>query len=144
MKPVSFTHSGTVGAPLERVFALLTDPARIPEWLPGCSAVAPKDRPLEQGAKFHFELGGPTNRVEVEIIDYQPPTAFGWVELRRRAGNKTFFKLQFSGGETRLTIRYVWAPPHFRSWLLGQFYRRRDAWRMFNGTLQNLRKVLTR
>ncbi|HXF96820.1 MAG TPA: SRPBCC family protein [Gemmatimonadales bacterium] len=141
-KPVSFLHSGTVGAPVDRVFALLTDPKRLPDWLPGCRTVAPKEQLMRVGARYHLEMGNRGVRVEIEIVDYQPPRAFGWVEHLRRAGNKTFIKLDYQGGATRVTIKHVWHPQSFRSWLLGQFYRRRDARRMFNGTIQNLRKAL--
>jgi uncharacterized protein YndB with AHSA1/START domain len=141
-KPVSFTHAGSVGAPIDRVFALLSDPARFPDWLPGCRAVAPRDGPIRPGARFHLEMGDNKSRVEIEVIDFQPPRTLGWVEHRRRTGSKVFLKLDYDGGATRVTIRYVWQPHSLRSWLLGQFYRRRDAWRMFNGTLQNLRKAL--
>jgi len=98
---------------------------------------------MKTGARYHFEMGG-KSRVEIEIIDFQPPRTIGWLEHRRRKGNKVFLKLDYQGGATKLTIRYIWQPHSFRSWLLGQFYRRRDARRMFNGTLQNLRKALLR
>jgi uncharacterized protein YndB with AHSA1/START domain len=143
-KPVAITHAGHVGAPIERVFALLTEPHRIPEWLPGCSAIAPKDGPMKLGARFHLEMGSRGTRVEIEVIDYNPPRTFGWVEHLRRTGTKTFVKLDYQGGTTRLTFKLVWQPMSLKSWLLGQFYRRRDAARIFNGMLQNLRKALIR
>src|SRR2546430_4501685 len=31
MRPVSFTYTGTVGAPIDKVFALITDPSRSEE-----------------------------------------------------------------------------------------------------------------
>ena len=143
-KPVDIIHTGTIGAPIEKVFALLTDPQRIPDWLPGCSAIVPKDGVVKVGARFHLEMGSRGNRVEIEVIDFQPPRTFGWVEHLRRKGNKTFLKLDYQGGSTRITFKLMWQPVSFRSWLLGQFYRRRDAWRIFNGMVQNLRKVLIR
>ena len=143
-KPVSFTHAGSVAAPIDRVYALLSEAKRLPDWLPGCRAVAPKEQLMRVGARFHLEMGERKHRVEIEIIDYQPPRTVGWLEHHRRTGNKTFIKLDYQGGATRVTIKHVWQPHSFRSWVLGQFYRRRDAWRMFNGTLQNLRKALLR
>jgi uncharacterized protein YndB with AHSA1/START domain len=143
-KYVSHTHTGTVGAPLEPVFALLTTPSRIPEWLPGCSAIAPKDGEMKVGARFHLEMGSHNIRVEIEILDYNPTKTFGWVEHRRRSGQKTFVKLDYQGGATQVTLRYVWIALGFTAWIMGQFYRRRDAHRIFNGTIQNLRKALTK
>jgi len=80
----------------------------------------------------------------IEIIEYDPPRNFGWVEVYRRRGAKTFFSLQFQGGSTKITMKHVWTPAGLRGWLLGQFYRRRNAHKMFDGLLQNVRKVLTR
>src|SRR6266566_4443968 len=36
MRPVSHTLINSIRAPIDRVFALLTDPGRIAQWLPGC------------------------------------------------------------------------------------------------------------
>lgn len=141
-KPVTHTFTGSVGAPIDKVFALMTDPSRIPDWLPGCTAVAPKDGAMQPGARFHLEMGRHNIRVEVEIVDYSPPRTVGWIEHRRRAGSKVYFKLDYDGGATRVTMRHIWQPLGFRSWLLGQIRRRRNAARMFNGMLQNLRKAL--
>ncbi len=145
-RPVTVTFSGTIGAPIEKVFALLTDPARLPDWLPHCQAV--KAGNPERGKGEHWRLlfhnGLRKIDVEIEIIDYSPPYTFGWVEHRRRAGTKHFFKLQFSGGATRITMKHSWTAPNLRAWLLGHLYRRRNAKRMFDGLLQNLRKLLTR
>ncbi len=146
MRPVSFTYSGSVGVTIDKVFALLTDPTRMPDWLPGCRSVKPAADPRGKGDRHRvvFERNGKRVEAEIEIIDYQPPTTFGWVEIRRRAGAKTFFKLQFAGGATLITMKYVWAPASWRAWLLGQLFRRRDVHRMFDALLQNLRKALTR
>ena len=80
----------------------------------------------------------------IEIIDFSAPHTFGWVEIYHRAGSKTFFALGFEGGSTKVTLKHIWQPSGFRSWLNGQFYRRRNAHRMFSGLINNLRKALTR
>jgi len=72
------------------------------------------------------------------------PHTFGWVEIYHRAGSKTFFALGFQGGSTKVTLKHIWQPTGFRSWLNGQFYRRRNAHRMFSGLINNVRKALTR
>ena len=146
MRSSSFTYSGSIGAPIEKVFALISDPTRIPQWLPHCSAVvpAPEIRGKGDRHRIQFEHGTRPRDAVIEIIDYVPPTTFGWVEIYQRRGSKTFFALAFQGGSTRITMKYVWAPVNWRSWLLGQFFRRRNAHRTFDALLQNLRKVLTK
>jgi len=146
MRPVSLTYSGLVGVSIEEVFALITDPTRMPEWLPNCTNVVPGPGRGGKGDRhrLHFERNGRKADAVIEIIEYVPPTTYGWVEIIYRRGSKTFFKLEFQGGVTRITMKHVWIPSGIRAWLLGQFYRRRNAHRMFDGLLQNLRKALTR
>ena len=148
MGPVSFTYSGTVPAPIDKVFALISEPLRMPEWLPRCIAVKAttnEDRP-GKGARYKLTFQRDIHRHEsvIEIIDFSPPHTFGWVEIYHRAGSKTFFGLGFAGGSTKVTLKHIWQPTGFRSWLNGQFYRRRNAHRMFDGLLNNLRKALIR
>lgn len=149
MGPVSFTYSGHVQAPIDRVFALISDPLRMPEWLPRCVAVKPGTPEREgKGARWHVTFLLKRNALQheslIEIIDFSPPHGFGWVEIYHRAGSKTFFGLGFAGGSTKVTMKHLWVPTGLRSWLNGQFYRRRNAHRMFEGLLNNLRKALTR
>lgn len=146
MAPVSFTYSGTVPAPMDKVFALISDPLRMPEWLPRCIAVkaTTQDKAPGKGARYKltFQRAVQQHECVIEIIDYSPPHTFGWVEIYHRAGSKTFFALRFDGGSTKVTFKHLWVPSGFRSWLNGQFYRRRNAHRMFDGLINNLRKAL--
>ena len=147
MSPVSFTYSGLVQVPIDRVFALIADPLRMPEWLPRCIAVkATTDGRPGKGARYKLTFQRHAIRHEsvIEVIDFSPPHGFGWVEIYHRVGSKTFFGLGFAGGSTKVTMKHIWMPTGFRSWLNGQFYRRRNAHRMFEGLLNNLRKALTR
>ena len=146
MAPVSFTYSGTVPAPMDKVFALIADPLRMPEWLPRCIAVkaTTQDKTPGKGARYKltFQRAVQQHECVIEIIDYSAPHTFGWVEIYHRAGSKTFFALRFDGGSTKVTFKHLWVPSGFRSWLNGQFYRRRNAHRMFDGLINNLRKAL--
>ena len=146
MRPVSLTYSGTVVAPIERVFELIADPTRMPQWFPQCRAAVPAPEPNRKGARHRLQLlrDGPPIDAEIEILEYAPPTSYGWVETYHRAGSKTFFALQFDGGSTRITMKYIWRPPNLRTWILGHFYRRRNARRTFDALLQNLRTLLMR
>ena len=146
MRPISLTSSGLVGVPIEEVFELLSDASRMPEWLPNCTAAVPSPTKKGKGDRhrLHFERDGRKADCVIEVIDFVPPTTYAWVEIVHRRGARTFFKLQFQGGATRITMKHVWTPSGLRAWLLGHFYRRRSAHRMFDGLLQNLRKALTR
>src|SRR5260370_38841748 len=117
MPPVNHTLIDHVRAPIDRVFALLSDPARMPEWLPGGSAVE-AEGPLKHGARFKVRFGA--RLTEVEIVDFAPPKTFGWVERRQRMGSKTFFRLDFVGGSTTVTVRDEWAPHCLSAWAQGR------------------------
>src|SRR2546429_9959187 len=70
MRPVSHTVIHPVAAPIERVFAVLTDPARIAQWLPGCGGVE-SPLPLRKGVRFQARFGDP--EAEVEGVRFAPP-----------------------------------------------------------------------
>ncbi len=116
MPPVSHALIDRVRAPVDRVFALLSDPARMPEWLPGCTAVEAEGQ-LKHGARFKVRFG--TRLTEFEIVDFAPPNTFGWVERRQRMGSKTFFRLDSVGGSTSVTVRDEWAPHSLSAWVPG-------------------------
>jgi uncharacterized protein YndB with AHSA1/START domain len=147
MGPVSFTYSASIPAGIEKVFALISDPLRMPEWLPRCIAVkaTTQDR-VGKGARYKLTFQRATTQHEsvIEIIDFSAPHTFGWLEIYHRVGSKTFFGLRFEGGSTKVSLKHIWQPSGFRSWLNGQFYRRRNARRMFDGLINNMRKALTR
>src|SRR5438132_1170250 len=81
MRPVSRTVIQTLPVSIERVFALLTDPSRMAEWLPGCAGTQ-SDKPLRKGVRFKVRFG--QRMTEFEVVDFTPPTTFGWVERTSR------------------------------------------------------------
>ena len=146
MRSSSATFSGTVAAPMELVFALLTDPARIPLWLPGCREASTDSKTLAKNARFtlHLSTANGDRDIRAVVLEYSPPTTFGWAELAPRSDSKTFFKLQFGGGSTEVTMKYVWTARGLGAWLRAVLLRRRQMERVFDGALQNWRKILTR
>ena len=137
----STTLHGTLPAPLEDVFALLADPARMTKWLQGCRGVSP-DSPMKKGTRLNIEFARGTT--EFIITDYAPPHTFGWTEHGARQGTMTHFKLEFRGSMTRVTMRMTWSPKTLRAWILGTILRRRSARRMFDTALVELRRMLNR
>jgi uncharacterized protein YndB with AHSA1/START domain len=141
MPSISYTFKGSIPAPAERVFQLLTDPAQIPQWLPGCLAVEPEN-PLRRGSRIRLRFAG-GRAAEFEVVELTAPANFGWIERRGRPGHQLYFNLGFAGGSTLLTIKNVWQATNWKAWLLGKWYRRRDAKRFFDGTVNNLRRMVT-
>ena len=140
MKPVIHTLIDSVKAPLEQVFGLLTDPARIPSWLPGCVGVETQG-PLRKGARLHVRFG--ERLTEFEIVDFTPPATFGWLERGQRQGWRTFFRLDRTDQATALTVQAVWMPRSLLARLRGRFLEKRNVRRQLEQILQNVRRVLS-
>src|SRR5207247_6830021 len=119
----------------------MTDPAQIPDWLPRGSNVV-SEGPLRKGSRVKVNFTG--RATQFEIVDLTAPTTFGWADRQARVGSRVFFHLQFSGGQTQLTMKSIWTPQTWRDWLAGKLFRRRSGRKVFDGVLENRRKVVTR
>src|SRR5690242_4958125 len=138
MRPVAHTLVQSVQVPMAQVFAFLTSPGRMPDWLPDCTLVE-YEAPLTRGAKFTARFGERVS--EFEVVDYAPPATFGWAERRGRKGSKTFFRLEGRAGSTALTIREIWTPRSLLGWFLGRMRQRREVERRLNGVVQRVRTM---
>src|SRR5260370_12614310 len=134
MRPVSFRYTGTVGVSIDKVFELISDPTRMPEWLPNCTMAVPGPQHKGKGDRHRvrFERKGRKIDIVIEVIEYEPPTAYGWVEIIHRRGSPTFFQLQFSAGSTPISMLQPWGPGSWRAWLIGQVYPRPHAHPLFH------------
>ncbi|HEY6853088.1 MAG TPA: SRPBCC family protein [Gemmatimonadales bacterium] len=139
MRPVTHTLIEKLRAPIDRVFALLTDPARMPQWLPGCSGVDGNGG-IKKGARIKPHFGARVT--EFEVVDFAPPRTFGWVERGQRRGSKTFFRLDPAGEATSITVQIVWIPSSFFAWVRGRYFPKRDVQRQLSKTVENLRAAL--
>ena len=141
MASLSFTLRATIPAPIERVFELLTSPAQIPQWLPGCQSVEPPAA-LRKGSRIRVSFG--TRAAEFEIVELTVPGNFGWIERKGRPGNHMYFNLAFGGGSTNLTMKAIWESRGWWSRLFGELSRRKDAKRFCEGVVNNLRRIVTK
>src|SRR5437588_6262120 len=139
MRPVSHTLINSIRAPIDRVFALLTDPGRIAQWLPGCDGVQSAG-PLRKGARFTARFGA--RQTEFEIVDFAPPSTFGWVERGQRKGWRTFFRLDATAGSTAVTIRDASTPRALRRCLHRRFLRKRKVQSDLKPMLETLARLL--
>lgn len=140
MASLSFTLKSSIPAPSDRVFELLTNPAHIPKWLPGCQSVEPPTA-LRKGSRLKVGFG--TRAAEFEIVEFTPPANFGWIERKGRPGNSVYFHLAFGGGSTNLTMKAIWESKGLWSRLFGEVSRRKGAKRFFEGVVNNLRRIVT-
>jgi uncharacterized protein YndB with AHSA1/START domain len=139
-RPVTFCATGQVPAAIDLVFAVLTDPTRMPDWLPGCTRAEITDL-MRQGARIQARF--PRNRVtEFEVVDYAPPYRFGWVERGQRNGWRLWFRLNATGRATAVTICEVWAPTSVAAWVWGKLIRRRHPERQVGAILATLQSIV--
>src|SRR3989442_15864347 len=108
----------------------MTDPAQIPDWLPRCSNIDPQG-PLRKGSRIKVHFNG--RATQFEIVDLTPPTTFGWADREARVGSRVFFHLQFSGGQTQLTMKSLGTPQSGREWLAGKAVPEGDGREVFCG-----------
>jgi uncharacterized protein YndB with AHSA1/START domain len=141
MASLNFTLRSSIPAPIERVFELLTNPAQIPQWLPGCKSVEPPTQ-LRKGSRLVVGFG--TRAAEFEVVELTVPSNFGWIERKGRPGNHVYFNLAFNGGSTNLAMKAIWQSRGWWSRLFGELSRRKDAKRFFEGVVNNLRRIVTK
>jgi uncharacterized protein YndB with AHSA1/START domain len=142
MRSIDHTLITQVGAPIDRVFSVLTDPARIPEWLPMCESIE-VEGPIKRGSRLRVRFTD--HRMTVfEVVDFQAPSTFGWVEHGGREGAKTFFRLDFAGGATALTVKDVWRPPSLIAWVKARLFPKRNTKRQMDRAVQSLRLAVTK
>src|SRR2546426_10864103 len=122
--------------PLHFFFLMIRRPPRSPLFpyttlsrSPGCRAVPPTPAAQRKGKgdrhRLQYDRDGRQSEAEIEIIDYNPPETYGWIEISGRPQERTLFALAFQGGATKVTMRDVWVPANWRAWLRGQLFRRR-------------------
>lgn len=140
MRPVRYTLIDHISAPIDQVFAVLTDPRRIEQWLPGCAGVVAEGS-IGKGTRLKVQFG--RRATELDVVDFHPPRTFGWVERGQRKDYKTFFQLDPTSGATAITIQEVWTPPSLAAWVRGRFFPRRNVPRHQKEILRNLRNILT-
>jgi uncharacterized protein YndB with AHSA1/START domain len=139
MRPVRYTLIDHISAPIDEVFAALTDPGRLERWLPGCVGVVAAG-PIRKGSRLTVRFG--RRITEFDIVDFRPPRTFGWVERGQRKDYKTFFQLDPTSGATAVTIQEVWTPLSVGAWIRGRFFPKRNVQRHQKEILRNLRKIL--
>jgi uncharacterized protein YndB with AHSA1/START domain len=140
MRPVAHTLIESVQVPMAQVFAFLTSPGHMPDWLPDCTRVE-YEAPLKRGAKVTARFGERVS--ELEVVDFAPPATFGWAERRGRKGSKTFFRLDGRAGSTALTIREIETPRSLLGWILGRIRHKREVTRRLKGVVERVRTMET-
>jgi uncharacterized protein YndB with AHSA1/START domain len=139
MRSATYTFTTVVPAPVERVFQTLTDPHTMAQWLPAARAVEAV-APLKKGSRLRVVYD--TREAEIEVVDFNQPSVFGWSERSGRRSWRTFFRLEFAGASTRLTVQVMWHAPSLYAWLKVKLRQSRNITGQMDVMIQNLRMTL--
>jgi uncharacterized protein YndB with AHSA1/START domain len=113
--PIRASLEGTIHAPVEKVWLLLTDVTNWPKWQPDIS-VTKMAGPLEDGTAFSWTTGG--TRIESRVALVQPYERFAWTgrahwvkaihvwKLQRVSDDQTLVRTEESMDGFLLTIFY--------------------------------------
>ncbi len=78
-------REGVVDAPVEQVWPLVADVARIPEWLTFASRMELIEGDgVGRRQRLHGRWGRKRSEVDQEITEYDPPRALAWRHLAER------------------------------------------------------------
>lgn len=100
---------GVISSSPERVFDLLTDMARWPEWVPGITEV----RLGAHASAFEVELH--QHRFEVIIGEHEPPRRLGWSGIGAGVQLYQAWLLTGAGGKTHVVTETVVRGPAVKS-----------------------------
>ena len=143
----------TIDVPPERVWPLLADPKRWPEWLPGVTTSVVTSGPAEgvgRRQKLEVAYAGQRGEIELRITDWEPLRRIGWEHTAERIGGKqqnlardirTLVTLTPRGGGTDVAVEGSWEPVGLMGKMLGKTLVQSRAESMLGGAVENLEKV---
>ena len=120
MRKASFSVSINIQAPLETVFAYVTDLSKHGEWSANpleVEAISPGSPVVGSRYRSVAQVGARRIQAEFEVTEYEPPVSFRFVGEDLTGKYEHDFKLQAHQGGTRLMrrIRFNLTMPQ---WLL--------------------------
>jgi hypothetical protein len=95
---------------------------------------------LKRGQQVRVRYG--ERNVLLEVVGHKAPYTFGWIEREGRRGVKTFFRLDWAGGSTAVTVRDIWQPPSLKAWFKAKMTGKRRPAAQAERILQGLRAVV--
>ena len=103
---VKFQQTAIIKAPVEKVFSLISDFKRIPEWRTEVPAISQISGPAKAGTTFLEQVNFMgTHQLEMIVIEYEPDKR---LVIEARGGMSMLptqnFSFQKNGNETKLVI----------------------------------------
>ena len=141
------TASITITRPIADVFTFVTDVENMPSWVSGVRAAKLQSREMGPGARYVLDYirGWRPWEVEIEVTEFEPPSAFGSRMARGPFPFEGRMELREVNSSTEVT-NIIEAEPdsvstRFASWLFGPVLRRSWA-RRLGRELEQLRSEI--
>ena len=141
------TASITITRPISDVFAFVTNVENMPRWVSGVSAARLTSREMGAGARYVLDYirGWRPWEVEIEVTEFEPPSAFGSRMARGPFPFEGRMELREVESATEVTNIIEAGPDsvstRFASWVFGPILRRSWA-RRLDRELEQLRSVI--
>lgn len=140
-----------IEAPPTKVFRILSDPGRVPQWMPNASAAEPTNDKKGVGATRHVQLQVQRTVLESyqRIVEAEEGKRFAWVHERDLIDGKPFgmledvgtaFRLRGDGRRTRLTATSHFKPKGFKARLAAPLFTN-DIKKQMRFALDNLKRL---
>lgn len=110
---ISIVKTIDIDAPVDRVFAFMTDWEEFPKWMSHVRVVRTAGPRNSVGERTHWEVDGPAgSTVEWEALTtrFEPNAMFAWKSLEgeaiRQAGRMRFAENEHGGARVRIELQY--------------------------------------
>ena len=135
---VEIIVEGTVGAPPEAVWSVVSDPARMPDWFAFAERVEVLGGDgVGQRRRQHGHWGSKASEVDQEIVAWEPPRRLAWRHLAERLDGRpaprfaaeTEFSIELApeGAGTRVRMRSAQVPASRPRGLVMRAFGRREV-----------------
>ncbi len=152
---LEIVRDGVVDAPVERVWPLVADVARVPEWLTFAERMEVLDGDgVGRRQRLHGHWGRRRSEVDQEITEYDPPRVLAWRHLAERLDGKpaprfarsTEFRvtLEPRDGATLVRLRSRQEPASAVKGLVMRMFGARDMARQMDRSLTRLAEAVRR
>jgi len=141
----TWTEQTLVDAPIERVWELLTDPARYAEWNPETVKVTGAPTSVEKGSTFELTSRGPLGMKATTIFEVEELEGMRELKLRcQTSGYYSRWLLTEARGNTFAEIELGVEPEGLQARVLGAAHTKGHLRRAAGATLDGLRRAFGR
>ena len=141
----SYKQQALIEAPVEKVWALLEDPERFPEWS-GTMEVTGAPTRIEKGSTFELTSRGPLGRKSTTTFEVAELEDLHEIKLLcQRSGYYSHWALTDARGSTFADVEFGVEPrPGLEARAIGALHTKRYLRRTLEQTLDGLRRALGR